>query len=151
MSGGRHSAGLSLSDVCSDSAGLSLSDVCSHSAGLSLSDVCRLPAQFPLPGGESPVWPSLGPVLFPGDLRHPLHPHHLPHLQPGAMEQLLEPSRAPNLHPGAMEQLLEPSRAPPSTSHPLPIPSVQPVTPEPPVAEGSPMTPPNLHSFNFQD
>merc|ERR1719192_1721132 len=100
---------------------------------------------------EQLLEPSRAPNLHPGVMEQLLEPTRAPNLHPGAMEQLLEPSRAPNLHPGAMEQLLEPSRAPPSTSHPLPIPSVQPVTPEPPVAEGSPMTPPNLHSFNFQD
>lgn len=89
----------------------------------------RLPPHLPhQPGdGPTPVWPSMGPVLFPGDLRHPL------------------------LHPAAMEQFLGAGRAPPSSGNPLPIPSGQPRTPDPVVAEGSPMTPPNLHSFIYED
>ena len=68
-------------------------------------------------------------VLFPGDLRHPLlHPG-------GPLEQLLQAGPLP----------------PPSTTNPLPIPAGQPATPEPVVAEGSPMTPPNLHNFNFEE
>ena len=82
---------------------------------------------YRLPPGPGPAWPSLGPVLFPGDPRLSL------------------------LHPGALDHLLEVGRVPASASNPLPIPSGQPITPEPVVAEGSPMTPPNLHGFHFQD
>ena len=118
---------------------------------------CRLPANLGLAGGveaarqPGPIWPSLGPVLppfgprdglgalgafpsnllFPGDLRHPL-------LQPGPLDHLLQ----------AGAGLAPP---PPLNTNPLPIPSGQPVTPEPVVAEGSPMTPPNLHNFNFEE
>jgi len=92
----------------------------------------RLPSPLHRTPGDvqgGPGWPSGFPntVLFPGDLRHPL------------------------LQTGVWDHLREAGRVPPATSNPLPIPSGQPITPEPAVAEGSPMTPPNLHNFHFED
>lgn len=73
-------------------------------------------------------------VLFPGDLKHPLlHPATPP------LEHYLDPRSSP---------------LPTNGSNPLPIPPTsKPITPEVILAEGSPMTPPNLnlHTFNFDD
>jgi terminal uridylyltransferase len=73
-------------------------------------------------------------VLFPGDLKHPL----------------LHPATPP------LEHYLDPRLSPLTTngSNPLPIPPTsKPITPDLLLAEGSPMTPPNLnlHTFNFDD
>jgi len=73
-------------------------------------------------------------VLFPGDLKHPLlHPATPP------LEHYLDPRLSPLTNNG---------------SNPLPIPpTTKPITPDVLLAEGSPMTPPNLnlHTFNFDD
>merc|ERR1719470_240781 len=73
-------------------------------------------------------------VLFPGDLKHPLlHPATPP------LEHYLDPRSSP---------------LPTNGSNPLPIPPTsKPITPDVLLAEGSPMTPPNLnlHTFNFDD
>jgi len=73
-------------------------------------------------------------VLFPGDLKHPLlHPATPP------IDHYLDPRLSP---------------LPTNGSNPLPIPPTsKPITPDLLLAEGSPMTPPNLnlHSFNFDD
>jgi len=73
-------------------------------------------------------------VLFPGDLKHPLlHPATPP------IDHYLDPRLSP---------------LPTNASNPLPIPPTsKPITPDLLLAEGSPMTPPNLnlHTFNFDD
>jgi len=73
-------------------------------------------------------------VLFPGDLKHPLlHPATPP------LDHYLDPRSSP---------------LPTNGSNPLPIPPTsKPITPDVLLAEGSPMTPPNLnlHTFNFDD
>eukprot|EP00092_Neocalanus_flemingeri_P032761 GFUD01035632.1.p1 GENE.GFUD01035632.1~~GFUD01035632.1.p1 ORF type:complete len:1660 (-),score=542.26 GFUD01035632.1:232-5211(-) len=73
-------------------------------------------------------------VLFPGDLKHPLlHPATPP------LDHYLDPRSSP---------------LPTNGSNPLPIPPTsKPITPDVLLAEGSPMTPPNLnlHTFNFED
>jgi len=73
-------------------------------------------------------------VLFPGDLKHPL----------------LHPATPPLEH--YLNSRLSP--IPTNGSNPLPIPpNSKPITPDVLLAEGSPMTPPNLnlHTFNFDD
>ena len=73
-------------------------------------------------------------VLFPGDLKHPL----------------LHPATPPLEHYLDQRSSLLPTNA----SNPLPIPPTsKPITPDVLLAEGSPMTPPNLnlHTFNFDD
>jgi len=73
-------------------------------------------------------------VLFPGDIKHPLlNPATPPH------ELYMDTGKIPDTS---------------TLTNPLPIPPTsKPITPEVPLAEGSPMTPPNLnlHNFDFDD
>ena len=105
----------------------------------------RFPGLSPfLPGGpllpgpgpghpQGPMWP--GPGLMPGQGQAPMHN---PEMQSPWLN-FLDP-RFPVNQSNTN-----------STSNPLPIPSARsvPQSPEPLLDEGSPITPPNLQSFNF--
>lgn len=95
----------------------------------------REPHQPPL----GPMWP-VGPGFLPGQTPLFNPPNFLQETRPEMFN--------PWLH------FLDPRLPPPvSSSNPLPIPNVKskPNSPELLLDEGSPLTPPNLHNFNFED
>ena len=111
-----------------------------------------LPPRYPglspfIPGG--PMLPGHGPGHPPGHQGHPMWPQGLG-LMPGqGQPPLLNPEmQSPWLN--FLDPRFPVNHSNPS-SNPLPIPSARggPQSPEPLLDEGSPITPPNLQSFNF--
>ena len=113
--------------------------------------------RFPGPGPVSPFIPGPGLPLTPGP---GLRDQGQPPLWPGpgflaGPGPLLAPGPGPELLHNPWLHFLDPRLPPPAApgSNPLPIPAAKskPNSPDLLLDEGSPITPPNLHNFDFED